>query len=95
MSSTVRSRRLAWMSSAFVALTLVVAALAPTRGLTQAAATDQPLPTRMVIDVNAPTRTLYRIAIPNLLSSTGAGAEAAETVRNDLKLVSLFNVLNP
>lgn len=56
---------------------------------------EQPLPARIVIDVDAPTRDLYRIAIPNLLGSSATQcAQAADVMRNDLKLVSLFNVLD-
>ena len=53
-------------------------------------------PTRIVIDVDSPERDLYRIAIPNLLGSSATQcAQAADVLRNDLKLVSLFNVLDP
>jgi len=59
-------------------------------------AAEEPLPTRtVVIDVNAPTRTLYKIAIPNFGGDPGTGASGAEVLRNDLKLSSLFEVLNP
>lgn len=61
----------------------------------EAASSDQPLPTRVVIDVDSPTRALYRIAIPNLLGAAGPAAEGAEVIRNDLRLVSLFSVLDP
>src|SRR5690349_8593280 len=88
--------------SAVVALTGIALALfGPAIGRSQspgsapAATDDQPLPTRIVIDVNAPTRALYRIAIPNLLGDAAAGMQTAEVLRNDLRLVSLFNVLNP
>lgn len=55
-----------------------------------------PLPEHtIVVDVNAPQRALYRIAVPNLLgSSSSLGAGAAEVLRNDFKLVSLFDVLD-
>jgi TolB protein len=56
---------------------------------------DAPLPGRMVIDVNAPERALYRIAIPNLLGGGAGAAEGAGVLRNDLTLSSLFQVLDP
>jgi TolB protein len=56
---------------------------------------DAPLPGRMVIDVNAPERALYRIAVPNLLGGGGAAIEGAGVLRNDLTLSSLFQVLDP
>ncbi len=55
---------------------------------------EAPLPTRITIDVDSPERALYRIAIPNLLGPSGLGSQSAEVIRNDLKLVSLFNVLD-
>ena len=86
--------------SAVVALTgIALALIAPSAGRSQTATAatgtdDQPLPTRIVIDVNAPTRALYRIAIPNLLGDPVQGMQTAEVLRNDLRLISLFNVLN-
>lgn len=80
------------------ALTAFAIALgAPLRSASQAVAKpgDPPLPTRIVIDVNAPERDLYRIALPTLRGGGALGEQGAEIVRNDLKLVSLFNVLNP
>lgn len=74
-------------------LALVAAIAWPSSGRSQAG--DQPLPTRVVIDVDSPTRALYRIAVPNLLGPAGAGAEGAEVIRNDMRLVSLFSVLDP
>jgi TolB protein len=90
--------RLLRMASALGAgVALLCALLWPTPGVTQggSAEPEQPLPTRIVIDVNAPSRDLYRIAIPNLLGDAGLGAQGAEVIRNDLHLVSLFNVLDP
>ena len=60
-----------------------------------AAAPEKPLPTRIVIDVDNPERDYYRIAVPNVLGDTALGGTGGEVVRNDLRLVSLFNVLNP
>ena len=85
--------------AAVAALAAVAFALiAPSAGRSQTTSgpQDQPLPTRIVIDIDSPTRALYRIAIPNLLGGDGSsGMLAAEVLRNDLRLVSLFNVLNP
>jgi TolB protein len=79
-------------------LLLIAAAVWPVPSQSQegAATNDQPLPTRMVIDVTGAERALYRIAIPNLLGGDqGAATEGAEVIRNDLRLVSLFQVLDP
>lgn len=57
-------------------------------------AEEPPLPTRVVIDVTSPERALYRIAVPNLLDGGQLGAQGAEVIRNDLRLVSLFQVLD-
>jgi TolB protein len=54
---------------------------------------DQPLPGRVVIDVDSPERALYRIAVPNLLGNASA-AEGGDVLRNDLTLSSLFQVLD-
>ncbi|HMI89994.1 MAG TPA: hypothetical protein VK509_01465 [Polyangiales bacterium] len=85
------TRALALIALAGIALAL----FAPSEGRSQTTQ-DQPLPPRIVIDIDSPTRALYRIAIPNLLGGdASAGMAAAEVLRNDLRLVSLFNVLNP
>jgi TolB protein len=78
-------------------LCCVLALVTPTPGASQTAtsASDQPLPTRIVIDVSAPERDLYRIAIPSIRGGSALGESGAEIIRNDLRLVSLFNVLNP
>lgn len=55
---------------------------------------DTPLPPRaVVIDVDSPERALYRIAIADLVGSASLGPEGAAIIRNDLKLISLFQVL--
>jgi TolB protein len=57
---------------------------------------DEALPaSTVVIDVDSPERALYRIAIPNVLGDATLGPEGAEVVRNDLHLISLFDVLDP
>ncbi len=56
---------------------------------------DQALPDRgVVIDIDSPERALYKIAVPNLRGSSTMGASAAEVLRNDFTLVSLFQVLD-
>ena len=96
---TSRSVRMLARGVALAALAAVAFALiAPSAGRSQATTgtQDQPLPTRIVIDIDSPTRALYKIAIPNLLGGdSSSGMLAAEVLRNDLRLVSLFNVLNP
>jgi TolB protein len=85
-------------TAVLAALSALVCALgwpSPSASQDAPANPDQPLPTRIVIDVNAPARDLYRIAIPDLLGGAGLGSQGAEVIRNDLKLVSLFNVLDP
>src|SRR5687767_10701351 len=69
----------------------------PQRSESQAASHpgDQPLPTRIMIDVSAPERDLYRIALPTLRGGGALGEQAADVIRNDLRLGSLFNILNP
>ncbi len=49
----------------------------------------------VVIDVDAPERSLYRIAVPAIRGDEGLGSEGAEVLRNDFRLISLFDVLDP
>lgn len=70
--------------------------LAPHGAFSQAGKSDEePLPTRVVIDVDSPERALYRIAVPAIGGDAKLGGEGAEVIRNDLRLVSLFQVLDP
>lgn len=55
---------------------------------------EEALPSQAVIDVTAPERALYRIAVPNLLGDAELGSGGAEVLRNDFRLVSLFEVLD-
>lgn len=59
-----------------------------------ATAPGEALPGQAVIDVTAPERALYRIAVPNLLGDGELGSSGAEVMRNDFRLVSLFEVLD-
>ncbi len=87
--------RFAWAALIAAACALALALLPASRGASQSAGpADQPLPTRVVIDVDNPEKDLYRIAIPTLLGGGALPALAAEVLRNDLRLVSLFNVLD-
>lgn len=47
----------------------------------------------MVIEIDSPERSLYRIAVPDLQGGA-LGSTAAEVLRNDFKLISLFSVLD-
>lgn len=49
----------------------------------------------VVIDVDAPERALYRIAVPSILGESSLGNEGAEVLRTDFRLISLFEVLDP
>ncbi len=88
-----------WISAALLGIGFALLGwlTCPNLGLSQSSNDDEepPLPTRVVIDVDAPERALYRIAVPDLLPGKGLAIEGAEVVRNDLKLSSLFNVLDP
>lgn len=56
---------------------------------------EEALPERtVVVDVDSPERALYRIAVPNLLGEGDMGPQGAEVLRNDFRLVSLFEVLD-
>ncbi|HBQ11570.1 MAG TPA: hypothetical protein DEF51_10525 [Myxococcales bacterium] len=81
-----------------VAFGATVAALAvPATGQEGAPQTpqDEALPERIaVIDVDSPERSLYRIAVPNLQGDATMGPQGAEVLRNDFRLVSLFDVLD-
>jgi TolB protein len=99
MNASYPSKPLTLAAGLGAAIALLFAFEWPSPGASQqtsaSAQPEQPLPTRIVIDVNAPGRDLYRIAVPNLLGSDNTlGTQGAEVVRNDLRLVSLFNVLD-
>jgi TolB protein len=91
-----KSLGLASALAAVFMLCFAVVLGAPSQGRSQDGEDDQPLPTRVVIDVDSPERALYRIAIPNPLGNTQMlGEKGVEVMRKDLRLISLFNVLNP
>src|SRR3954466_9235876 len=87
-----RSRRLAGLATFVGTAAWLLAWGWAGRGASQGE--DQPLPGRIVIDVDSPERALYRIAIPNLLAGSNIGAQGADVIRNDLMLSSLFQVVD-
>jgi TolB protein len=57
---------------------------------------EQALPARkVVIDINAPARTLYSMAVPNLIGDATLGEQGAEVIRNDFRLSSVCSVVDP
>ncbi|HEY2733668.1 MAG TPA: hypothetical protein VGI70_06765, partial [Polyangiales bacterium] len=88
MTITHVARLLTWPLFALALLTVQ-------RTAAQQSDEEAPLPGRVVIDVDSPDRALYRIAVPNLLGGGAAAAEGGETLRGDLTLSSLFQVLDP
>jgi TolB protein len=89
-----RIHSLSFLATFAAAAFVGAALLAPSPSASQGApSADEPLPTHVVIDVDSPERALYRIAVPELLNSNSA--DGAAVIRNDLKLVSLFQVLDP
>lgn len=63
---------------------------------TASSAEAEALPERgVVIDIDAPERRLYQIAVPPLRGNDALGAQGAEVMRNDFLLISLFRVLEP
>ncbi|MCC6877473.1 MAG: PD40 domain-containing protein [Sandaracinaceae bacterium] len=89
-------KKLRLVLSASALTTLAAAIVWPAAGQPpqQAQSQDEALPERaQVIDVDAPERALYRIAVPSLLGGE-LGAQGADVLRNDFRLVSLFDVLD-
>jgi TolB protein len=75
---------------------LTAAAFAPHAVNGQEKKEEAPLPSSApIVDVSNPEQALYRIAVPDLLGTTGLGAQASGVLRNDFALVSLFKVLDP
>ena len=79
---------------AFVAAASAVAVVAsPSSG--QPRSEEEPLPERgVVIEIDSPERALYKIAVPNLNGPQNLGNAGAEVMRNDFRLISLFQVLD-
>lgn len=74
--------------------TLLLTALPALSARAQAQKEEPPLPTRIVIDVDSAERDLYRMAVPELRGGGALGDGGAEVIRNDLRLISLFKVLD-
>ena len=90
-------RRLSTFSTLIACFAIAAALAIPAVGQQggAGASNDEPLPERIaVIDVDSPERALYRIAVPNLRGDASLGGSGAETMRNDFRLVSLFEVLD-
>lgn len=88
-------RTYATQSHRLFALSLLALALSFVNS-SNAHADDEELPGRVVIDVDSPERALYRIAVPSLLGGSGdLGSSGGEVLRNDFRLSSLFQVLDP
>lgn len=81
-----------WVVIAFPAIGQPTPTPAPTPATP---AQDEALPPRgVVIEIDSPERTLYKIAVPNLRGAGQMGAQGAEVMRNDFRLISLFRVLD-
>ncbi len=88
-------RRFSAGTAGAAACALLFAALAWPAASQQRGGEEEALPARTpVIDVDSPERALYRIAVPNLLGEGDMGPQGAEVLRNDFRLVSLFEVLD-
>jgi len=86
---------LSWTAASAALAALVTVAL-PATGQPPAEGPDPELPEGgLVVDVDAPENALYKIAVADLIGNTALGAPAAAVVRNDLELISLFDVLPP
>ncbi|MAQ15866.1 MAG: hypothetical protein CMN30_13865 [Sandaracinus sp.] len=86
------------MNRRITSLTLAAIALAALAVVAMPASSqreeDEPLPERgTIIEIDSPERSLYKIAVPNLRGSS-LGSSGAEVMRNDFRLVSLFQVLD-
>lgn len=90
------SRRISSVLAALASVALVAALAWPASSQDgQQPRGDESLPERtVVVDVDSPERALYRIAVPNLLGEGDMGPQGAEVLRNDFRLVSLFEVLD-
>jgi len=84
-----------WLAASFSACALLLVAL-PHLSLGQEPAEGQEdLPERgVVIEIDSPERSLFKMAVPNLRGSGSMSSTAAEVMRNDFRLVSLFQVLD-
>ncbi len=89
------SKRLSQPLAALAGVTLAAALAWPAASQDGQQPQGEALPERtVVVDVDSPERALYRIAVPNLLGEADMGPQGAEVLRNDFRLVSLFEVLD-
>src|SRR5690606_3200448 len=88
-------RRLPSVLTVLASAALVLALAWPASSQEGRSPREEALPERtVVVDVDSPERALYRIAVPNLLGEGDMGPQGAEVLRNDFRLVSLFEVLD-
>jgi TolB protein len=97
-----QSKHVGWLKTITyltMILSLFVWLVQPEAGMSQAskntADEEEPLPTRVVIDVDSPDRSLYRIAVPEILDQKSNTEDGSAVIRNDLTLSSVFKVLDP
>jgi TolB protein len=90
------NRRIASLIPFALALAALAAVALPALGQSPSVAgEEEELPDRsVVIDIDSPERSLYKIAVPNLQGSARLGPQAASVLRNDFELVSLFEILD-
>ncbi len=89
------SKRLSKPLAALAGVALAAALAWPAASQDGQQPQGEALPERtVVVDVDSPERALYRIAVPNLLGEADMGPQGAEVLRNDFRLVSLFEVLD-
>src|SRR5262245_17702678 len=79
----------------FACLGLVFVPLGTPRAEEPGKKEEQPLPERgVVIEIDSPEKALFKIAVPNVRGSEPLGSQAAEVLRSDFRLASLFRVLD-
>ncbi|NOY90548.1 MAG: hypothetical protein GXP55_05005 [Deltaproteobacteria bacterium] len=90
------TRRLPMLLAIVLATSALLLTASPHLSFGQTASEhEQELPERgVVIEIDSPERALFKMAVPNLRGSGSMGSSAAEVLRNDFKLVSLFQVLD-
>lgn len=87
-------RRITIYGAALLSLISVAIVVAPARSQRKSGKDEAPLPQRgAVVEIDSPERALFKMAVPDLRKSS-LGASAAAVLRNDFKLISLFQVLD-
>lgn len=89
-------RHLPLLIAAAATVSALALVLMPHLSLGQEPAQQQEeLPERgVVIEIDSPERALFKMAVPNLQGTSTASSSTAEVMRNDFRLVSLFQVLD-